>query len=152
MPLPTDLLEVARSLVADARRSGASDRRATSTAYYALFHALAEQVATVLAGRPTRGTEVWARAYRAFDHRAAREACRDLTRAKNGPERTRRVAEVFVTLQEWRHRADYDSDFDATEGYARRAVALAEIAMDELAGLRRTELRGLVVVVLIRRR
>lgn len=91
-------------------------RRAISTAYYALFHLLAHEVARQLL-RGRRGAGLRPLLQRALVHGDMRAASRSFAggtlpvalQALTGltPE-LRRVAEVFVLMQERRHRADYD--------------------------------------------
>ena len=52
-------------------------RRAVSTAYYAMFHALANSNANALVGAPTNNDAMaWNRAYRALEHGDARRRFR----------------------------------------------------------------------------
>ena len=52
-------------------------RRAVSTAYYALFHCLAECCADMIVGGPgsNRNRTAWLRVYRALQHGTARNRC-----------------------------------------------------------------------------
>lgn len=52
-------------------------RCAVSTAYYALFHAMAKNVADNMAGaaKRNRSEQAWAQAYRGLQHGDARTAC-----------------------------------------------------------------------------
>ena len=105
-------------------------RRAVSAAYYALFHALADEGATQVASprrtelqaHSRRVSELQVRVRRAFDHIEMKEVCsifakwnqgraRDALEAMLGgsPDpRLRNIAAAFVELQEARHQADYD--------------------------------------------
>lgn len=102
------------------RPSQASLRRAVSTAYYSLFHLLIDEATIAMfgAGPQHRGhRQVLARA---FSHQAMVEACKSfrggvLPQAVVAAIGTtlvepdlRKVASAFVTLQEERHRADYN--------------------------------------------
>src|SRR5262245_19250431 len=82
-------------------------KRAVSTAYYALFHALAKDAADLLVGvRPTRARNAWVQTYRALDRGFAKQACREAKKLGF----SRNVAacsDEFVALQEARHKADY---------------------------------------------
>ena len=75
---PSDLLASAGKLVPSGRgRPLESDlRRAVSTAYYALFHGLAECCANELVGRNMRGQAAWVRTYRALNHGRAQAGAR----------------------------------------------------------------------------
>jgi hypothetical protein len=81
-------------------------RRAVSTGYYALFHALAASNADVLVEAPVPDPN-WLRAYRALDHRTAKTVL-DRLRKTTLVESVRFFAEASVELQEKRHMADYD--------------------------------------------
>jgi hypothetical protein len=53
-------------------------RRAISTAYYALFHAVLTEAADDLMGSTQRQSARYALVYRSIDHRAIRDRCNDL--------------------------------------------------------------------------
>jgi len=78
---PNDLIAVARALVPQGpgRPRQAFLRRAISTAYYALFHALARAGAESLVGsqKAVHGDEAWVRVCCALDHKQAKQACTD---------------------------------------------------------------------------
>jgi len=125
MPLPQQLIEQARHLAS--RGTGGRPRqdhlrRAASTAYYALFHFLIDQTCRSFLGTPS-GAE--ARALhavlaRAFDHASMKRVCvafgaaslpvrfRPGLGARPIPTDLSRVSDIFTTLQERRHSADYD--------------------------------------------
>lgn len=118
MALHHDLLEQARHLASrePRRPRQASLRRAISSAYYALFHLLADAGASILPGLPIG---LRTRARRAFTHRSMQEVCRQFAAGNLNPATAvllpnplqpelRRVANAFVELQEARHTADYD--------------------------------------------
>ncbi|MYC32883.1 MAG: hypothetical protein F4X64_06865 [Chloroflexi bacterium] len=64
-----DLLDVARRL-AEGNPSQTDLRRAISSVYYALFHAIAQSNADTLVGDAplVRDPDAWRQAYRALDH------------------------------------------------------------------------------------
>lgn len=104
----SDLLDQVRWLASRGRRPRHADlKRATSTAYYALFHALAERFANELVGRRHRQTVAWGKVYRALDHGKARQEFKRLLPTV-GPGVVQELAILFVELQELRHLADYD--------------------------------------------
>ncbi len=55
------------------RPTQANLRRAVSTAYYAVFHSLAQTAADMLIGR--KRTSDWHQVYRALEHGNAKNAC-----------------------------------------------------------------------------
>lgn len=112
-----DLIDTAKFLVdaradADGRPLEADLRRAASTVYYALFHSLAECCANMLVGEDGDETcpRAWNQAYRALDHRFARNTCTNLGRFGELHVDIRGFADQFVRMQERRHSADYDPD------------------------------------------
>lgn len=122
MALATDLLEVAQKLcpTGPGRPSHAALRRCISTAYYAVFHALGDEVA-----RPYREA-VRPKAHRLLDHGQVGDVV-DKLRSGNAtipwitgappchPELTA-FAQSFVDLQMARYRADYDVEYTPTKG------------------------------------
>lgn len=125
-PVPIDpakLLEAANEFanhhIAQGRPRPIWLRRAVSTAYYALFHALCRQAAAHLAPNATREDQL--RLARSFTHHALKEACEWIAGRRGNPPQhagsligTLRntgvdaVADAFCDLQEARHDADYD--------------------------------------------
>lgn len=108
---PADLLAVSEQLTqSDGKPTQASLRRAVSSAYYALFHALASECADRLIGGPgaRRSTPAWRQTYRALEHGFAKNACKNTDTMKRFPQGVRTFAREFVTMQEARHAADYD--------------------------------------------
>ena len=117
MALAHDLLELSEVTLAADSPSEAALRRATSTAYYALFHLL---ISEATANRPLFG--------RMFEHGKMKSACNQIleldARVSNRQPKKRRpeipfeqpttadhlcvVAKIFVQTQEWREFADYD--------------------------------------------
>ena len=77
---PADFIATARDL-ANANSKGrpreTNLRRAVSTTYYALFHGLATCCADMLVGGPgaNRSQPAWRQAYRALQHRDAKQRC-----------------------------------------------------------------------------
>src|SRR5271165_6423098 len=59
----------------------ADPRRAISTAYYAIFHALLTEAADDLAGRTRRESPRYALIYRSIDHSSLRALCEDVMKA-----------------------------------------------------------------------
>lgn len=93
------------------RASQADLRRAVSTAYYAMFHALSDVCASSFLGArsPDRCERAWTQAYRAVDHRKAREACRKCAdEILSFPPAIQSFAKYFVTMQALRTQADYN--------------------------------------------
>lgn len=122
-----DLIDLARTLAGIDQRKPrqASLRRAVSTAYYAVFHYLVDEVFRVQIGTQNSQKEHRRALARAFVHTSMKDACssfaggtlkatiiRKLPRDANGnyaiPVEIMDIAGTFVELQEKRHLADYD--------------------------------------------
>jgi hypothetical protein len=105
--LHDDLIDVASDLAGlDAGRPRqACLRRAISTAYYALFHAMADLCAYQFAG-PSAPWDFFAAPYRALNHNSAKTVLQGLASEK--PDSFSSIAGTFKSLQERRHQADYD--------------------------------------------
>lgn len=101
-----DLLSTAEELVTGAgknRRPRQSNlRRAASTAYYAMFHCLANCCATTLVGGPNadRSEPAWRQVYRALEHGVARNNCTNKNFLSKFPQDIEDFAHLFVSLQE----------------------------------------------------
>ena len=133
-----NLLALARDL---ARREtgkpkSVSLRRAASTSYYALFHALARPCADRLVGQ--QPWHLYVPVYRALDHRKTLDALR----SHGGSLAT--TAVLFKTLQDKRNEADYSPepfllsrrDTLGLIGAAERAIAALEtLSSDEKLAL-----------------
>ncbi len=127
-------------------------KRAVSTAYYALFEALARECADSFVGTGrARNTPAWVQVYRALEHGFAKNAC---LQAKNLslPATTIAFADAFTALQEQRHQADYDPAARFSRAEVIDLITLAETAIRSLRSATRTERRDFAVLVLLRRR
>ena len=103
-----DLLSIAEQIARldSGRPRQASLRRAVSTAYYALFHALAYLSADSLVG----WRKPWASftpIYRTLDHSQSKKVFKELI-AHGGD--LALIGGTFIKLQEYRHAADYDPE------------------------------------------
>lgn len=137
MALSSDLIATARQLAQlHQRRPRQADlRRAISTAYYALFHSLAETAADRLIGSTTevRRSPAWRRVYRALKHGEAKRAC-----VRSGQSNSSADLLIFSTtfpdLQDLRHQADYDPVVRFQHSFV---VAQVDEAKEALAALQR---------------
>jgi uncharacterized protein (UPF0332 family) len=139
------LIELARDL-ANPPTPGAPKqvvlRRAVSTAYYAVFHSLSGHVATTFAPKKLWQSQVLF--YRAIDHGKAKERCKKLGQNPLPPiekiffdfetfdKEIRAFANTFVSLQELRHRADYDPNYKVGKARAQQHVENAVQAIQNL--------------------
>ncbi len=154
-----DLLALARGLLSgrDGKVDEARQRRAVSTAYYALFHLLIDEASSRIA---TDG-KVRSRVKRAFDHSTMKEASssfeggtlpehiRSLPGGELVPGDLRRVASLFRELQEGRHKADYDLAETFTPTDAMDLVDKAEEAFLRWREIRKTDSACLFLYTLI---
>lgn len=103
-----DLLDIAEHLARQdaGRPRQASLRRAISSAYYALFHALASLCADTLVGS-RRDWEFFSPIYRTLDHTRSKDVFKQLSR--HGGD-TGLIGGTFIQLQQHRHMADYDPE------------------------------------------
>lgn len=150
-----DLLDIADDLTKHGgagRPRQAYLRRALSTTYYALFHALAKMCADELIGVTKAGTDAWVRVYRALEHGSAKDALSQTSVQSMGPA-AKAFSVAFVELQEKRHTADYDPrpfpfGRKATKGY----VQQARNAVTQLGQLKPEEKRDMATTVLLKSR
>ena len=127
-------------------------RRAISTAYYALFHAMAKDAADMLVGvGPNRPDKAWAHTYRALQHGDAKTACQAV-RNLNFPNTIRSCADAFVALQQRRHDADYDPDYRVLRADALDAIQQAEDAIRDLKASPKRDRRAFAVQILMKKR
>jgi uncharacterized protein (UPF0332 family) len=99
------MLDAAQILLEAGRSSSAFKRRAVSTAYYAVFHALAKSCSTSVLPGETYDSRDFERVYRTLDHGPLATAFNK--DPLNQIDAVRRIGEVVVRLQSERKRADY---------------------------------------------
>lgn len=127
-------------------------KRAVSTAYYALFHAMAKNAAdTVVGSGLNRAERAWVQVYRSMDHGFAKNACKEV-RNLGFPDGLIACADEFVSLQEARHSAYYDPTYSLSRAEALTWVERAELAIKKLKGCDLTDRRAFAVQVLLKRR
>lgn len=145
MSLGRDLLEQARFLAKREPRKPkqASLRRAVSSAYYALFHYLGEECSGVILGVTADKRELRNLSRRALVHGKMNSLCSQFSGGGQvsplllgfwsplnvGATRIVALATHFRSLQEERHRADYDVSTTFTRADALSACDLADEAM-----------------------
>ena len=151
-----NLIQASRSLATpqqlNAQPPEDSLRRAVSTAYYAMFHALANSNADCLAGtaNTTLSRHAWSRVYRGLEHRDAK---RNLQRDQHLFSQPVRVfVDTFVQLQAQRHIADYDPASTFTLSAAVNWIDRAEEAINDFMSVPMDERRGIAIQSLIRGR
>jgi uncharacterized protein (UPF0332 family) len=143
MSFASDLLEQAHHLARREKRKPkqASLRRAVSTAYYALFHLLVAEAV----GNWKRNDQR-SKLARAFEHGRMKQASvKTSSGAFDGqhPQTVadlKTVANAFINLQQFRHRADYDNSLRLTRTDALSQIALAADAFLTWDGIRKEKI------------
>jgi hypothetical protein len=159
---PDHLLEQADRLIAPAGAGAprqADLRRAISTAYYGVFHAIATEAADSFAGRTQRQSPRYALVYRSIDHRSLRGICEDVIKpnvpAKYihylpaggfGPDIVA-LATAVIDLQEKRHAADYDPLLRVGTAEAILAVETGRTAVGRLRHANQVRRRAFLSLV-----
>ena len=152
---PHELIATCYKLASSAATPPPSEadlRRAISTAYYAVFHTLAESNAELIAGLPQSdmSSHAWERVYRRLDHGRAQNNLRMVLDqlSPNGENFSR----TFIDLQGLRQEADYNPNFSITDTRALNLIELAETAISAFAQLSEEERRFIAAQSLFDRR
>lgn len=163
---PSDLLAVARFL-SEASTPPPSDaqlRRAVSTAYYAVFHQVLRAAANRFMGPDKEQSAGYILIYRSFDHRHVKAVCdsldvpilRDSLKRQLGrnalSQDMRDFANIFPTLQDARHRADYDPAAVFLWDDVISLVGSANLAMEALDRADADEQADVLALMLVRTR
>jgi hypothetical protein len=153
---PRDLLKTAKELVqaTNGKPRQANLLRATSTAYYALFHTLARSCADLLIGGPNsvRSKPAWHQAYRALEHGFAKNACKNSSKLTLFPQEIQDFANMFVAMQVKRRRADYDPHEKAYKSAVLLDIDLVEAVIDGFHGAPLKDRRAFAAFVLLKAR
>jgi uncharacterized protein (UPF0332 family) len=152
---PADLTRIAEAFLFIDGYPEAAVRRAVSTAYYGLFHAIAAGGSALF----KVGVDARRHIVRAYDHRSIGAACRHLEEraakkvrdASPAPDsRLVLVARTFRELREARETADYDLETNLSWDHAAELVAASATActlIAEIADLPETQ--ALLVAALL---
>jgi len=150
------LIDVAKILAnlqnasgSDGREEPVRLRKAVSAAYYAMFHALAQNNADRLVGdsETDRETGAWHRTYRALEHRTAYRQLSE-SRLGNFSDQVKRFGNAFRDLQYNRHQADYDPQLHFSPAGVLNLIAEAESAIRGFLTATAAERRELAAHVL----
>ncbi len=159
---PEHLLDQADRLVAPPGGGAprqADLRRAISSAYYAIFHAVIAEAADNLVGRKYRESPRYALVYRSIDHKSLRKLCEDIQKTTLPAKYSAysptggfggdlvALATAVVDLQEKRHLADYDPLFRVRTSDAVSAVATARAAIQRFKGASRTPRKDFLLLL-----
>jgi uncharacterized protein (UPF0332 family) len=153
-PMDRDLLAVATLLAwtEQGLPKHAMMRRAVSTAYYALFHALADRCAKTLVTSSGSDWDTFTLVYRALDHASAKRffEMRDVERS--GAE-IASLARVFVNLRQARITADYlPTRFPYGQKQVIEFVEQAREGCEVIAKISTGNMRRLAAQIIFKRR
>ena len=126
-------------------------RRATSAAYYAMFHCLAESCASLLAGEYPRDVSqrAWIQIYRALEHGVVKNRTgNQQIFARFSPE-IKDFASTFVGLQAKRSNADYNPITTFTDADVKVDIDDAETAINNFEKISDREKRNFAIYILI---
>lgn len=161
-----DLLDQARTLLGTKKGAPrqADLRRAVASAHYAVFHHLVRSCADHIAGKSRRKTAEYRLVYRSFQHSHLRSIC-DEAKKTSLPARLttacglgsfgtelRECAELFITLQDTRHAADYDPQERFSKLLAEQLITDAVTAILRFEAAPEQERRALIYLFSFRLR
>lgn len=148
------LLTVADQLAKPKQKSStmrqAELRRAISTAYYALFHAIRLDYADFLVGRTSkaRSSTAWQLAFRTLNHGPLANASQHLKNTQSIADDTKEFFNQFADLKQKRERADYELSADFSELEVQNALVQARDALSNYKGLKTSQRRQALALVL----
>lgn len=152
-PLVYDLVEVATQLASftgPGNLRKAAQRRAVSTAYYAVFHALCYICSDELV-RWAESTDLDP-IYRSVDHGVARKMLAG-SRAATIGQSVLKIGAGFTELQKRRHAADYmPPALQAGPGWTAEAIELANQTINAIEQLETVERRRIAILLIARPR
>ena len=127
-------------------------KRAISSAYYAMFHALCKSNADTLAGTGIAplSREIWTRTYRALNHQQARRQLLQTQRRLPAPAQA--FAEIFDNMQTQRNEADYNPHSRFSRDQVTKLLDAAEAATEEYMQMPRGDRRAVAALVLLQDR
>jgi uncharacterized protein (UPF0332 family) len=153
---PLDLVSSGELLIAASRGkpSQVNLRRATSAAYYAMFHCLARSSADLFVGGvgAERSKHAWKQVYRAIDHGPAKTACADGAVITKFPRPIEDFANTFVTMQTKRHSADYDPTSKFTKSAVVQDIAMVRQVIEAFTAEPKKDRLAFCAFVLFRKR
>ena len=160
---PDHLLDQADQLTTPPDGGGAPRqadlRRAVSSAYYAIFHAILTGAADSLVGSSNRHTTRYELVYRSVNHKSLREICDEIVKPNLKPKYGKYepkggfgphmigLAIVIRELQEKRHLADYDPLFTVKTADALLLIKTARTALALLRSASATRRKAFLSLV-----
>ena len=126
-------------------------KRAISTAYYALFHTMAQNCADTLAGaeRSSRSERAWAQTYRGLRHGLAAGRCQAATVRNGFPRDVEDFANAFRGMRSKREAADYDPHSRFAKSEVLQEIDNCEDVIRRFAAVRLKDRRAFAAFVLI---
>lgn len=149
-----ELIETAKTLASSTphKPRQADLRCAVSAAYYALFHCLMRTCADSFIGVTGQRSEAaWKQVYRALQHGQCKDSCRKADQV-GFPQGILDFANVFVQMQEKRHRADYHPSPKLFRGGVIEDIENCEKVIRRLEASRRRDKRAFAAFVLFKKR
>ena len=148
------LIELARATAQNPLPDDPHDthlRRATSSAYYAMFHCLAESCAGLIAGAyPDDVSEsAWTQAYRALDHSMVPNKTRNRQIFDGFSPAIKSFADTLVEMKAKRESADYNPTYTFTYAEVTADINDAAAAIDEFEKTTETERRSFAIFILL---
>lgn len=149
---PDHLIELADQIVqiGAGNPRQATINRAISTAYYALFHALAGECVARTVGSPRspRYWEIVTPVHRSIEHSAAKKVFDKLAKDRSTRSDLKLLADIFIELQSARHAADYDPGCRYSRRRALDLISRTRLAIETLRAVPKED-RLILVVQLI---
>ena len=157
---PANLIATARTLVGassqetDPEQSQTHLKRAVSTAYYAMFHAVCANAAALLPDEidEPAAPAAWLQAYRGPEHTHVRNQCRNAGLMAPFPPDIRNFAHSIVQIQSHRNQADYNPRSDFSRFDVLEIIDDAERAINQLSSASAAIRRAFAITILLRNR
>jgi uncharacterized protein (UPF0332 family) len=129
-------------------------RRAVSSTYYAMFHALARSCADMVVGGrgATRNDHAWRQVYRSLDHAAVKRACKNHQLMSRFPKEIEDFGNKFVEMQIKRHQADYDPAVRLNRSSVVQEIQDVEVVLRSLETCSTADRKAFAAHVLLRAR
>lgn len=126
-------------------------RRATSAAYYAMFHCLAESCANLIAGEYPRDVSrrAWVQVYRALEHGVVKNRAGNQRIFSRFSSDIKDFAATFVELQDKRNDADYNPFATFSGADVEVDIDGAETAINRFERISDRERRNFAIYILI---
>ena len=126
-------------------------RRAVSSVYYAMFHAVCRCCAEAMVGvNPATplAQQIWEQTYRAPDHTQVKKRCNNAAELGKFTLEIKEFGELFVDLQRQRHEADYDPAAIFSSSGVLQSITEAENAIRRFENASPSDLQHFAVYLL----